>query len=132
MITQTSPSLERTLGAIAEHVDQFDAVYKQELQFGDCVKVRTLNSTYSIRVLGGDLYSVSGGWFDLEGLSPFKTSINGCTWGGRHQGGCGSGLWPASGVWQPTDHDSDSEDRCPSICGRAACSVISRWCRAGE
>ena len=84
MITQTNPQLERTLGSsIAEHVDQFDAVYKQELQFGDCVRVRTLNSTYSIQVLGDDLYSVSGGWFDHEGSSPFKTGINGCTWGGR-------------------------------------------------
>ena len=70
MITQTNPHLERTLGAIAEHAYQFDAVYKQELQFGDCVNVRTRNSTYSIQVLGNDLYSVSGGWFDLEGLSP--------------------------------------------------------------
>ena len=61
MITQTRPHLERTLGAITEHVDQFDAVCKRELQFGDCVQVRTRNSTYSIRVLGGDLYSVSGG-----------------------------------------------------------------------
>ena len=82
-ITQTSPSLQRTLGAISQHVDQFDGVSKQELQFGDCVTVRTRNSTYSIRVLGNDLYSVSGGWFDLKGLSPFKTTINGCTWGGR-------------------------------------------------
>ena len=83
MITQTLPNLDRTLGAIADHVDQFDGVYKQQLQFGDCVQVKTLNSTYSIQVLGDDLYSVSGGWFDNEGLSPFKTTINGCTWGGR-------------------------------------------------
>ena len=82
-ITQTNPQLERTLGGIVEYVDQFDAVYKQQLQFGDCVQVRTLNSTYSIQVLGDDLYSVSGGWFDHEGLSPFKTTVNGCTWGGR-------------------------------------------------
>ena len=46
------------------------------------VQVRTLNSTYSLQVLGNDLYSVSGGWFDHEGLSPFKTDINGCTWAG--------------------------------------------------
>ena len=83
MTTQTNSQLERTLGAIVDHVDQFDAVYKLELQFGDCVRVRTLNSTYSIQVLGNDLYSVSGGWFDHQGVSPFKTSINGCTWGGR-------------------------------------------------
>jgi hypothetical protein len=28
------------------------------------------------------LYSVSGGWFDREGVSPQKMTINGCTWGG--------------------------------------------------
>ena len=83
MTTQTNSQLERTLGAIVDHVDQFDAVCKLELQFGDCVRVRTLNSTYSIQVLGNDLYSVSGGWFDHQGVSPFKTAINGCTWGGR-------------------------------------------------
>ena len=31
MIAQTNPQLERTLGAIVDHVDQFDAVYKLEL-----------------------------------------------------------------------------------------------------
>ena len=42
----------------------------------------TLNSTYSIRVLEDGFYSVSGGWFDREGLSPFRTTITGCSWGG--------------------------------------------------
>ena len=74
MITGVDP-FRKSQGAIADHVDQFDAVYKLELHFGDCVQVRTLNSTYSIQVLDNDLYSVSGGWFDLEGLSPFRTSI---------------------------------------------------------
>ena len=31
----------------------------------------------------GQTISHLGGWFDNEGLSPFKTTINGCTWGGR-------------------------------------------------
>jgi hypothetical protein len=46
------------------------------------VLVTTKNSVYSICVMGGGLYSVSGGWFDREGVSPQKTTINGCTWGG--------------------------------------------------
>ena len=50
---------------------------------GDCIWVRTRNSTYSIQVLGDDLYCVSGGWFDLNGLSPLRTTITGCTWGGN-------------------------------------------------
>jgi len=47
------------------------------------VLVNTLNSQYSIHVLGGGLYSVSGGWFDRKGLAPATLTINGCTWGGR-------------------------------------------------
>ena len=27
-------------------------------------------------------YSISGGWFDSQGLSPARLSIAGCTWGG--------------------------------------------------
>ena len=86
MITQSSPQWTRTLGAIvdhANHLHKLDAVYKAQLCFGDCVQVTTRNSTYSIRAHGGDLYSVSGGWFDHEGLSPFETTITGCSWGGR-------------------------------------------------
>ncbi|MDA2938136.1 hypothetical protein MYX75_07740, partial [Acidobacteria bacterium AH-259-A15] len=39
-------------------------------------------STYSIHVLEDGFYSVSGGWFDRKGLSPLRTTITGCTWGG--------------------------------------------------
>lgn len=74
--------LDRTLGAIVEHADQLREVRKAELSLGDWVLVTTENSTYSIHVLEDGLYSISGGWFDRKDLSPFKTSINGCTWGG--------------------------------------------------
>jgi hypothetical protein len=57
-------------------------VCKAELHVGDRLFVRTSNSLYSIRVLDDDLYSVSGGWFDRQGLSPATTMIAGCTWGG--------------------------------------------------
>ncbi|MFQ5778685.1 MAG: hypothetical protein ACE5IP_11830 [Terriglobia bacterium] len=59
-----------------------EAIRKDDLRCGDWVLVTTKNSVYSICVLGDDLYSVSGGWFDREGVSPQKTTINGCTWGG--------------------------------------------------
>ena len=55
---------------------------KCDLTFGDLVIVRTKNSTYSISVLGDDLYLVFGGWFERKGISPQTTKINGCTWGG--------------------------------------------------
>jgi hypothetical protein len=57
-------------------------ISKDDLTPGDQVFVRTCNSLYEIRALGGGIYSVSGGWFDRKGLSPSKVRISGCTWGG--------------------------------------------------
>ncbi len=74
--------MERTLGAIVDQADQLELVLKEDLYFGDWVRVTTLDAIYSIHVLEGGLYAVSGGWFDRQGLSPCKTTINGCTWGG--------------------------------------------------
>ncbi len=72
----------RTLVAIVAQTSELEAVRKRDLLCGDWVLVTTKNSVYSICVLGCDSYSVSGGWFDREGVSPQKTTINGCTWGG--------------------------------------------------
>jgi hypothetical protein len=82
MIESTDHSSYRTLGAIVKHAEGLRAVRKTDLEFGDLVVVTTANSTYSIYVLGDGYYSISGGWFDRQGLSPMKTTINGCTWGG--------------------------------------------------
>ena len=76
-------SQHRTLGAIVGHIDRLEMVRKADLELGDQILVTTRNSTYSIHVLQEDLYAVSGGWFDRQGLSPSKVAINGCTWGGR-------------------------------------------------
>jgi hypothetical protein len=73
----------RTLGAVLDHTDRMKSVRKADLQLGDKVLVTTRNSTYSINVLQDDLYVVSGGWFDKNGVSPSTVAINGCTWGGR-------------------------------------------------
>lgn len=73
----------RTLDAIVDHTKRLEAVYKADLQLGDQLLVATRNSIYSIYLLQEGLYSVSGGWFDHQGLSPSKVEINGCTWGGR-------------------------------------------------
>ena len=72
----------RTLSAIADNAILVNQVLKSDLQMGDWLIVTTLNSTYSIRVLGDYAYLVQGGWFDRNGLSPIKTTITGCTWGG--------------------------------------------------
>ncbi len=74
--------IEHTLGDILDQVDQLEVVPKEGLYFGDWVRVTTLDATYSIHVLEDGCYAVSGGWFDRHNLSPFKTTINGCTWGG--------------------------------------------------
>ena len=80
--TQTT-ARHRTLDAILSHTEQLKAVYKADLGLGDQLLVTTRNSIYSIHVLQDGLYSVSGGWFDQQGLSPSTIGINGCTWGGR-------------------------------------------------
>ena len=81
--TGTAAVRHRTLGAIVNHVERLETVCKADLELGDQVLVTTRNSIYSIHKLQEDLYSVSGGWFDKNGLSPSKLAINGCTWGGR-------------------------------------------------
>ena len=74
--------LARTLGAVVQHAGLAHAVRKDDLQFGDRVIVRTRNSIYSLWSLGGDEFAVSGGWFDRNGPSPRKVTVNGCTYGG--------------------------------------------------
>ena len=72
----------RTVNAILEQVRLSRPVSKADLGHGDCVLVTTENSVYSIQVLEDATYSIRGGWFDRQKLSPVRTSIAGCTWGG--------------------------------------------------
>jgi hypothetical protein len=57
-------------------------VSKDNLNLWDWLLVNTGNSSYTIKKVGSDLYEISGGWFDKNGLSPSKVTIRGCTWGG--------------------------------------------------
>jgi hypothetical protein len=59
-----------------------DEVRKEELRVGDRLLVTTVNSRYTIWVLGDGHYWIWGGWFDRQKISPQRVSINGCTWGG--------------------------------------------------
>lgn len=72
----------RTVNAILEQGGVSRPVQKSELRPGDRVVVSTENSIYCISVLGDATYSVWGGWFDRQGVSPVRLSIAGCTWGG--------------------------------------------------
>ena len=72
----------RTVAAILEQIGHSRPVRKSELKSGDRIRVTTENSVYSIRVLEDAVYSVTGGWFDRQGVSPSRVSIAGCTWGG--------------------------------------------------
>jgi hypothetical protein len=72
----------RTVNAILEKGRLTQPVQKSELHRGDRVVVATENSVYCISVLGDSTYSVWGGWFDRQGVSPVRLSISGCTWGG--------------------------------------------------
>ncbi len=76
------PTLTGSLGAMIKASDRLKEVHKSDLSAGDWVFVKTCNSIYSIRVDSPGVYNVSGGWFDRRGLSPVRTTIPGCTWGG--------------------------------------------------
>jgi hypothetical protein len=70
------------LEKIVHRMDDVKQVPKSSLQTGDTLYIRTLNSTYTIRKTEQELYEVSGGWFDRQGISPAIMTIRGCTWGG--------------------------------------------------
>ncbi len=70
------------LSTITEQAKHVAQIRKVDLNHGDRLYVITTNSTYSIQVDIDGHYWVSGGWFDRKGLSPLRTTINGCTWGG--------------------------------------------------
>ncbi|MGA9365063.1 MAG: hypothetical protein WBW16_11930 [Bacteroidota bacterium] len=71
-----------TLSALVKHSQCLQQIRKGELRVGDRLLVVTWNSVYSLRVVEGGLYVVSGGWFDRNSASPMKVTIRGCTWGG--------------------------------------------------
>jgi hypothetical protein len=75
-------ALARTVGRLLDHLGRIDTVRKTDLKIGDRLVVETENSIYTIRVHGDATYSISGGWFDHQGISPARLSISGCTWGG--------------------------------------------------
>jgi hypothetical protein len=72
----------RTVNAMLDQVGRIESVRKADLRSGDRLLVSTENSVYSIHVHEDATYSISGGWFDHQGLSPARLSIAGCTWGG--------------------------------------------------
>lgn len=70
-----------TLEAAVAEAPVLDAVRKNDIHDGDRVVVTTRNSRYTIWALGNGIYLIWGGWFDLQGSSPQRMTINGCTWG---------------------------------------------------
>ena len=72
----------RTVNLLLDQIGRLELVRKADLRCGDRLEVETENSTYSICVHEDATYSISGGWFDSQGLSPARLSIAGCTWGG--------------------------------------------------
>lgn len=72
----------RTVEAITREAARIDSVRKSDLRRGDRVLIATENSVYAIGVVEDSTYSITGGWFDRQGLSPAAVSIAGCTWGG--------------------------------------------------
>src|SRR4030066_1497263 len=67
---------------IVEESETLNQIHKSSLKVGDTIILKTSNSFYLIKVLEEEKYTVSGGWFEKNNLSPVTTSNNGCTWGG--------------------------------------------------
>jgi len=67
---------------IVEISDKLPQIKKCEVSVGDCIFVKTKNSTYRIKADINGNYFVSGGWFEKNGFKNYRTKINGCTWGG--------------------------------------------------
>ncbi|HEV2387856.1 MAG TPA: hypothetical protein VGS20_11440 [Candidatus Acidoferrales bacterium] len=82
LMTSGMGSPVSTLDDRVGDADRLESVCKRDLCRGDSVLVVTRNSVYSIQALGDDYYSVAGGWFERQGMSPSTLKINGCTWGG--------------------------------------------------
>jgi hypothetical protein len=72
----------RTVNAILAQAQQARPVRKADVGSGDRIIVTTEHSVYTIHVLEDATFSIRGGWFDRQRMSPVKTSIAGCTWGG--------------------------------------------------
>lgn len=88
MQDRASSGIERTgrgrsLAALAAEADRRDAVTRGDLRPGDWLIVTTRNSVYSLYLHEDGTYSVAGGWFDRQGLSPHHIGVSGCTFGGR-------------------------------------------------
>jgi hypothetical protein len=75
-------AIAQTLAAMVTQARSLEEVRKKDLHAGDRLLVTTRNSLYTIWVLDEGGYWVSGGWFDLQRISPQRMAVNGCTWGG--------------------------------------------------
>lgn len=71
-----------TLESITVDAEKVDQIRKSDLNLGDWVVIRTRNSVYTLCMLDDKRFSVSGGWFDQQELSPHPVTVSGCTWGG--------------------------------------------------
>jgi hypothetical protein len=71
------------LSSIIRQAGLLRAVRRHDFRPGDTMYVWTENSTYVVRAQQGGEFLVSGGWFARGGPVPVRTTIRGCTWGGK-------------------------------------------------
>ncbi len=71
-----------SLEEITRSTNRIRGIRKADIEPGDLLIVETINSIYKIEALGNGYFNIHGGWFEKEGISPYVTTIAGCTWGG--------------------------------------------------
>ena len=76
------PGIGHNLENIVNSADGLKQIGKSDVRFGDLVIVTTVNSVYYLYALANGEFLVTGGWFERNGSTSGKTSVNGCTWGG--------------------------------------------------
>lgn len=74
----------QSLDRLASAAAVVDGVRAGDLEPGDCLVIRTRNSTYVLRANADGTFDAEGGWFARQDEASAKAGrrVLGCTWGG--------------------------------------------------
>ena len=77
------PRSGRVLQSLAAAAGAIVGFRRSDLEPGDRLVVATRNSIYQLVAAADGRFTVSGGWFERQGLGQQRVAVAGCTAGGR-------------------------------------------------
>ena len=77
------PRTGRVLQTLAAAAGAIVGIRRCDLEPGDRLVVATRNSIYQLVAAADGRFTVSGGWFERQGLGQQRVAVAGCTAGGR-------------------------------------------------